>query len=122
MKKLGSGYYSVSRVGHRLQRAYERWERLRSLFNEVKTMVSDREFARREDRVRKLVLVRKLREDQAWKFNSIGQKLGVTRQRAIQLYQEAVAGEISMGLMTGTTATGPSPLSSNGESSRRRQD
>lgn len=122
MKKLGSGYYSVSRVGWRLKRAYERWERLRELYNEVKTIISHREFARREDRTRKLALVKRLREDGAWKFNDIGQKLGVTRQRAIQLYQEAVWQESPMGLMASVKGNGSSPPPSNGESSPRRKD
>lgn len=115
--KLGSGYYSLSRIGQRLVRADKRLQALRKLFREADDAVQFRNYDRMMTRLKRQEEVLRLRDAGA-PFREIAVKLKVTRQRAIQIYQEAHRQRQPLGLLT----NGSSHPKKSGRSSRHNPD
>lgn len=97
--KLGTGYYSLMRIGQRLIAADRRLDRLKALYSEAHEMIQARAYERLMARVNRQQEVLRLREEGV-KFRVIALKFGVSRQRAIQIYQEAKKKAQPLGLLS----------------------
>lgn len=96
--KLGTGYYSLMRIGQRLIAADRRLTKLKALYSEAHEMIQSRAYERLMARLNRQQEVLRLREEGV-KFRVIALKLKVSRQRAIQIYQEALAKTQPLGLL-----------------------
>lgn len=90
MTKLGYGYYSLSRVRARFLRAQKKADGLRELERKVYNVLRERDASKVLKKALRLSCVLNWRA-KGMTFTQIAEKLEVTRQRAIQLHQEALA-------------------------------